>query len=1276
MKGVIPYTILILIAVMLALAISTLQFPTGEILKQPRGELPTVIEPEITPEEEIPAEEISTEDRPIHTLSTNVSACGVISSPGDYVLDANISDSVENPCLIVYSDDVIIDGNGYTMDGVNPVNTGIEIYSDYQNVTIKNLTLINYYRAIYLQNGNANVLVDNVTLAFNYYGLYYGTATTNATISNNYMHDNDYAVMVSSSSGSYFTMVNNVLDNNYNGLAIGSGKGLPGIKNCVVQSNIITNSIYDAVGFITAGNNTIDNNTLSWNQYNGFDLIRGSGGSLGDTITNNNFSDNYENGLAISSPLSSSQPESNVTNNTFNNNWWDGVSIEGYANTYILSNNTAENNYNAGLNVGGYDAIAKDNIVSNNTIGILTSSGSGALIANNTINQNGGSAIKIDGSSNSFNVTGNIINNSNVAVGIELAQSINTNVYENDFLSSNYTAARIRVSYSAVSNTISNQTLDCAGDDTDAIYITGGYYNKIDGLTIENCRYGLYFQGAGYDVVNNNTITNSSIGIYLASGGAGNNITNNNLSYNIDGIRFTATGDVPADYNNISNNVISNNSIGINRVGAGKGNPIYYHNSTIKSNIVTNNTLNGILLGGADCIIENNTIMFNGDGSFDGYFSSTGGGLDMVSGGSSRGSNIIANNNVSNNSGYGIKIIGVTSEVVTNNTVYSNQYGIMVEDDINTTYNDVKYNSVHGIYTSGSNLVVKYNNITENNDSGIYDESTYLVAANNTISNNNISGIYSWGDYGTFTNNTIEDNGVNGILLYCSGSTISYNYIDGVGQAIYLSSYPNNIVSHNEIVSDADGILLETTSNNNITNNNVHNCSSSWIHIIGASESNSINDNNFSYSTVGINISDSNNNQFSKNTMFNNLGSGIYVANSQNTSFDQNVFVGDIAINTTGGYNTNIIRNIFNISAIQLSGNNNNIELNTMTPNFTADAITLLATSENNSIKNNTITNATNGVLIQSANNNNITRNQISNSSIYGIQITGSTSNNIWDNKFENNANAHDDGTNNWNITKNCTSGTTIVNGLCVGGNYWSDYNGTDNTGDFLGDTNLPYRSSGNISTGGDYLPLIIRNPPPAEEIRTTGSTGSGLPIYSIVAITGGQLITFNNIAPNTYELSQITGGDIWTSKIVILQQINGKLEIVQGATPSESVDGIIYTYISADATGFDTSAIDTITLSFKVPKSWLTANGLNAADVVLLHYNGAKWSAASTSITSEDDNYVYFEATSPDLSYFAIGQQSARPSFTSILDAIVKYYAGTMEFTDVLDMIVAYYHA
>jgi parallel beta-helix repeat protein len=93
----------------------------------------------------------------------------------------------------------------------------------------------------------------------------------------------------------------------------------------------------------------------------------------------------------------------------------------------------------------------------------------------------------------------------------------------------------------------------------------------------------------------------------------------------------------------------------------------------------------------------------------------------------------------------------------------------------------------------------------------------------------------------------------------------------------------------------------------------------------------------------------------------------------------------------------------------------------------------------------------------------------------YGVEVgTAATNSWVYNNLFrDNEQNAVDDGTNTtWNKPKTPVA-SNIVGGPYLGGNYWSDYTGTDGDGDKLGDTPYPIPNTSGFTSATDNLPLI-----------------------------------------------------------------------------------------------------------------------------------------------------------------------------------------------------------
>ncbi len=64
---------------------------------------------------------------------------------------------------------------------------------------------------------------------------------------------------------------------------------------------------------------------------------------------------------------------------------------------------------------------------------------------------------------------------------------------------------------------------------------------------------------------------------------------------------------------------------------------------------------------------------------------------------------------------------------------------------------------------------------------------------------------------------------------------------------------------------------------------------------------------------------------------------------------------------------------------------------------------------------------------------------------------------------------------------------------------------------------------------------------------------------------------------------------------------------------------------------------IDSITIYFKIEKSWIENNNIDKESIKLLRYKDYVWYELTTTYNNEDDNYVYYNAVTKGLSTFAI---------------------------------------
>ena len=278
---------------------------------------------------------------------------------------------------------------------------------------------------------------------------------------------------------------------------------------------------------------------------------------------------------------------------------------------------------------------------------------------------------------------------------------------------------------------------------------------------------------------------------------------------------------------------------------------------------------------------------------------------------------------------------------------------------------------------------------------------TIYIRADGTVEGTD--KIHRQGNVYTFLGNiSIDGSGVDGIIVERDNIVVDgAGYTlqgTGSGKGIDLSDRNTVTIQNVEIKEFNDGIWLFEAANNTLIGNTIA-ANNQWGIRLAGSSNNTVSGNNITNNDYGgIVVMDSDNNIISGNTITDNFR-GLDLTASEN--------------NTVSG---NHIAN--NIGGIALENMYNSIVENTITNNSNF-GIHLYGAGYNNIIGNN-ITNNGRGILVSICYNNSIYHNNFVNNTNH---VETDDSNGIWDNGVE--------------------------------GNYWSNYNGTDNDGDGIGDT--PY---------------------------------------------------------------------------------------------------------------------------------------------------------------------------------------------------------------------------
>jgi len=182
------------------------------------------------------------------------SAPFTISTPGSYYLTTNLAGAASGSGITISANNVTLDLNGFTLQGVTSSFEGIYLSGTSTNVTVRNGTISGWGdHGVYFGdygNRSQNLVLERLTVSANYNGIY----GANCIVQNCQSSDN-----------SIF------------GIYVAPGT----VSHCLVQNNGYSGIYVNAPGSVVIGNNCVGNNTGT-NSFNAGIMINDSNNRIED----------------------------------------------------------------------------------------------------------------------------------------------------------------------------------------------------------------------------------------------------------------------------------------------------------------------------------------------------------------------------------------------------------------------------------------------------------------------------------------------------------------------------------------------------------------------------------------------------------------------------------------------------------------------------------------------------------------------------------------------------------------------------------------------------------------------------------------------------------------------------------------------------------------------------------------------------------------------------------------------------------------------------------
>lgn len=590
-------------------------------------------------------------------------------------------------------------------------------------------------------------------------------------------------------------------------------------------------------------------------------------------------------------------------------------------------------------------------------------------------------------------------------------------------------------------------------------------------------------------------------------------------------------------------------------------------------------------------------------------------------------------------------------------------------------------NSVGSNITLKSSFIHVLNSIIIVNSSGSADFTSIREAINAASDGDTIMvepGIYS--ENLRFTDDNIS-------LVSSTGNPADVSIVSPVSYNIALYIKADNITISGITVSDSFiGIAVASSNGCNITD-----CYTSdsvyGIYLYSSSQNNNISNCTMSDNVYGLYVIESSNNYFTDNSMENNsfnclFGTESNFVGTSNKVDGKPVYYlvnsSDIILNSSSNAGIVHLIDCTNITLQDLDIENNYYGL-------------YLHNSSNVTITNCTSTANRYGAYLSSSDNNTIYDCNISDTASYGVSLTGSSDNLIYNNYFNNTHNVRVSGgaSNEWNTAM--TSGTNIINGTYLGGNFWAqpDDAGWSQTHYSVGNGFCQQYEITDDGNNTDLLPLTSNGQKPEVVESNARSDNDGIHVR-----IGASSVSASKVAAVDSSIRFVGRGAevqyIFTGEKTPVTDIRFESKTNEGyvmATvnlldePSEEMpaSSTVKRYQSMDIVVGDekfssSDCVEGAVIGFSVSKEWILSSNVEKTSIRMEHYSGSVWDKLPTTLIGGDDENIYFEAITTSFSPFVIcadtigesmNGDSLGEDFASIDNALSPVTGGNVQDTD-----------